>query len=260
VKAKRLRVLLKEANSIARGWYFNYANHLKSSEDACSELHEIAHFQCPIRERPELGMQNKNRLSNMYLCSSTFDMLMLRSAQVFSLQKLIGEATQERGFKSGPVLMRGRLSEAPGGGLCQVSTVLFNVALLANLEILEKHNHSVDIWGDKRIADLGRDAAYVYARKDLKFRNSLGRDVVLRMGVVHHGETASLEATLLSKEPLPYEVNVTTSITSINGPVETSEASMLKGYRAETIREVTVDDRCLITYRKRETYRVRPAG
>lgn len=249
-------MILKETYSIVRGWYFNYASHLKRSEDECNEMHTLAHFRCPVRERPELGTQNENRLLNMILCSAMLDRLVLRPGKVFSLQKLIGEATRERGFKQGPVLLRGRLSEAPGGGLCQVSTVLFNVALLANLEILEKHNHSIDIWGDKRIADLGRDAAYVYARKDLKFRNSLARDIVLRMCIVPHGETSSLEASFLSEALLPYEVHVSTKVTSIPVHSEGSEPPVRTGYRTETVRKVTIDNKDMVTYQKSESYTV----
>lgn len=259
MKAKRLRVFFKEAHSIVRGWYFNYAPLVKLPVETCEKLKEIARFQCPVIERSELGVFNRNRLENMHLCSNVLDLLIIKPGMIFSLQKHLGEATEKRGFKSGPVIIKGKLSDAPGGGLCQVSTVLFNTALIANLEILEKHNHSVDIWGEQRIADLGRDAAYVYARKDLKFKNSLDWVIVLRMGVSSNGTDKSLWASFLSETKLPYKVIVSTKVTPVfdTHPHIGSEPAQVKGYRTETHREVVLDGKNSVTYKKMEYYKAK---
>lgn len=58
--------------------------------------------------------------------------------------------------RTGPMIMGDSLGFTVGGGLCQITTTLFNAALLANLQILEKHNHNMDIWGNNRFIELGR--------------------------------------------------------------------------------------------------------
>ena len=64
--------------------------------------------------------------------------------------------------------------EENGGGMCQVSGIIYQISLIAGLEILERHNHSVDIYtNETRFATLGCDATIVYGYKDLRIKNNL---------------------------------------------------------------------------------------
>jgi vancomycin resistance protein VanW len=66
------------------------------------------------------------------------------------------------------------LKDSLGGGLCQLSGLIYYISLHANLEILERHSHSVDIYTDEtRFTPLGSDATVAYGYKDLKIRNNL---------------------------------------------------------------------------------------
>ena len=141
----------------------------------------------------------------MSLCCRALDGSILEPGQVLSMRRLVGEPTEARGFRSGPVIVGERLESRLGGGLCQVSTVLFNTALLADLRI-------VDIWGEKRFVELGRDAAFVFGRKDLRFENTHSAPVILRLLIEGQhevgGATPALVGSLWSAEPLDVDVHV----------------------------------------------------
>ncbi len=111
---------------------------------------------------------NKDRVHNIKLAAATVHNHFLAPGEIFSLNKLIGDTTPEKGYKKAPVMRGNELVPGFGGGLCQISTTLYNAALLADLEILERHNHFMTI---PYIAP-GRDATIVYGNKDLKFRNN----------------------------------------------------------------------------------------
>lgn len=168
--------------------------------------HCIGEWSTAIRQRPELGEENAHRVHNMRLAAGMIHGVELRPGELLALSRVVGDPSAERGFRSGPMLFRGALSSATGGGLCQVSTTLFGAALRADLEILEKHGHSFDLWGERRLAPLGADAVYVYLRKDLVLRCPGPAPVVVHMEVDAGG--SALACRVWSPTPLPYEVRV----------------------------------------------------
>ncbi|MCS7185553.1 MAG: VanW family protein [Armatimonadota bacterium] len=85
----------------------------------------------------------------------------------FSFNSRVGSWTRERGFVRAPVSLGGVLVPSWGGGVCQVSTTLYVAALLAGMEILERHNHAIA----PSYVSTGMDAAVAYGVADLKFRN-----------------------------------------------------------------------------------------
>lgn len=215
----------------------------------------IGDISVGIRQRPELGEQNANRIANMRLCADGIDGMTLAPGAVFCMRRAIGEPTVARGFRSGPSLVNGALEQDTGGGICQVSTVLFNMALLSGLEILEKHNHSTDIWGEKRLIDLGRDAAFAYAIKDLKFRNWFDAPVALRLQVTD--DESALVGTVTSPVSLPGEVEVTTSVLEELLPPGDAPANCraVSGWRVHTIRQMRIGDHAETTFDHTDHYR-----
>lgn len=210
LKYKRTRILLEVLKNIAKGWVFDISAAKATAAELAALKIPISEFTLPIRVRPELGPENANRIGNMKIAASLIDTLVVRPGKIFSLQALIGEPSPAKGFKDGPVLLNGRLCSAPGGGLCQISTVLFNAALLANMEILEKYNHSVDVWGTARLVGLGRDAVYAFAVKDLKFRNVSAAPVLVRLEVDEAQWQVAVK--FYSALPLTGEISVETQM------------------------------------------------
>ena len=100
-------------------------------------------------------------------------------------------ARPRRGFQSAPVIINGELQNGIGGGVCQVSTTVFNAAFEAGLSIEERTNHALYI----SHYPLGRDATVDYPRLDLKFKNDTGRWLLLRTFVGSGSLTVNLYGT-----------------------------------------------------------------
>ncbi len=250
---KRLRNLLDDLHSLRRGWYRRLVP-AGTRDEVGVGWHCIAEMTTPIRARPELEEQNRNRLANMELACRLIDGTRLDPGEIFSLRRIMGEPSTARGFTLGPVLIAGRLSKAIGGGLCQISTTLFNAALLANLQILEKWNHSTDIWGDERFIELGRDASFVYALRDLKLANQLADTIVVCMEVDESGP--AVVCRVLSPTPLGYAVSVESTVLERLEPEQEAKPGMHAqcGWVVSTTRTISEPGGDRLTYRRVETY------
>ena len=85
----------------------------------------------------------------------------------------VGKPSVGNGFVDGRNIVDGQLVRQVGGGLCQLSSLVYHLALLGGLEIVERHPHSIDIYRDnERFTPLGADATVVWGSKDLRLRNS----------------------------------------------------------------------------------------
>jgi vancomycin resistance protein VanW len=113
--------------------------------------------------------RSDNKIHNIQLAIKSLNGTYLAPQQAFSFWQLVGPATAKRGYKSGRNLIDGILKEDYGGGLCQLAGIIYHTALLAGIEILERHNHSIDIYEEhERYTPLGADATVVFGYKDLK--------------------------------------------------------------------------------------------
>ncbi len=147
---------------------------------------------------------SSNRLSNIKLALELINGTSLEPGETFSFNDVVGERTTERGFKSATAYSGGSVVNEVGGGICQVSTTLFNAAVKADLEIVERHNHSMTV----SYVDKGKDAAVDWGNKDLKFTNTsddtiyiccyLDSDKRVRIGIfgklLENGEKITIEA------------------------------------------------------------------
>ncbi|MEW6522149.1 MAG: VanW family protein [Bacillota bacterium] len=122
------------------------------------------------------------RRSNIRLAASLLDNTLLYPGQAFSFNFAIGPVTESRGFQEAPVIVGEELVPGVGGGICQVSTTLFNAAVAAGLAVLERHGHSQPV----SYVPEGRDATVAQYYKDLKLRNTTGRPVLIRAGSDGH--------------------------------------------------------------------------
>lgn len=164
---------------------------------------------------PNAWLQNK--LHNFQLASATINAVTLQPGQVFSFWKTVGNPTPNKGFKKGRNIVGGRVSETYGGGLCQLSGIIYHTSLLAGLGIVERHNHSVDLYanGEPRFTPLGADATVAFGYKDLRVANPFGFAVRFEVEVV--GET--LVCRLRSEEAL-CPISIEFQATQNQGAVE----------------------------------------
>lgn len=116
-----------------------------------------------------------NRKENIRLAASKFNNLKIEPGQEISFNNIIGEISADKGFKTAIVIVGGEYESGIGGGVCQVSTTLYNSLVLSDLEIIERHNHSRPV----NYVDLGTDAAVVSGYKDLKFKNNTNNPLLI---------------------------------------------------------------------------------
>lgn len=121
------------------------------------------------------GTSEKNRKYNIALGAERTGNLLVKAGEEVSFNDTVGEITTETGFKDAGVILNGEFDRGVGGGICQVSTTMYNALLLANVDITERHNHSRPIGYVKR----GTDAAVVWGYKDMKFRNTLDTPIYI---------------------------------------------------------------------------------
>lgn len=134
--------------------------------------------------------KSKSRLRNIDLAIEEINKVVLQPGEVFSFNKTVGPRTKARGFQRALMLIKKEKVLGYGGGICQVSTTLYNGALGAGLEITERHEHENEIG----YVELGDDATVSYPDLDLKIRNNKEYPVRFRMGV---GEN-TVDVTILT--------------------------------------------------------------
>jgi vancomycin resistance protein YoaR len=108
-----------------------------------------------------------NRIHNVQLVARLIDRHLIGPGSTFSFNKTTGDRNAAKGFLEAPVIINGELKNGLGGGVCQVSTTVFNAAYEAGLSISERHNHALYI----SHYPLGRDATVNYPDTDLEFVN-----------------------------------------------------------------------------------------
>jgi vancomycin resistance protein YoaR len=110
----------------------------------------------------------RGKVHNLRIAVKTLDRTMLLPGRVFSFWRQIGRASPHRGYVTGRMLQQGCMIPAVGGGLCQLSNALYDVALQTGCEIVERHGHSRVVPGSA--AAEGRDATVAWNYVDLRFR------------------------------------------------------------------------------------------
>ena len=111
---------------------------------------------------------NRNRSNNVELSTKKINGVILMPGEVFSYNKTVGERTITKGYKEAGAYAGGKVIQDVGGGVCQTSSTLYNVALLANLEIVDRTNHQFLT----SYVPEGRDATVTWGGIDFKFKNT----------------------------------------------------------------------------------------
>lgn len=125
-------------------------------------------------------VNNADRTTNLRIASGAINDTVLRPGDVFSFNGVVGQRTAAKGYKKAHVFTGATsMTMGVGGGVCQVASTMFNAALLANLPIVERHQHS------QRVAyvPLGRDAAIYWGSEDFKFKNNTKYNIKIKMTV-----------------------------------------------------------------------------
>lgn len=147
------------------------------------------------------------RNENLRVASNLINKTILMPGQIFSTNEKIGPVTAENGYKEAPIIVDGKIQPGIGGGVCQIATTLYNAVLLAELEIVERKNHSMPVGYIVK----GRDATLAGDYIDFKFKNNTDTPIYIESYV----EGNQLFMNLYSKEmrPLGRTIDFETTIT-----------------------------------------------
>ena len=139
----------------------------------------------------KLPKDTKARYSNIDLACDTLNNTVVKSGETFSLCNTLGCPTEEKGYRKAKAFTSGgKIKYSYGGGICQVSTTIYNALLkIDGLKIIERHEHSRDV---VYIKD-GKDAAVSYKSADLKFKNNLDYDIKLKANVENNKVVIEIE-------------------------------------------------------------------
>ncbi|MGE5615100.1 MAG: VanW family protein [Bacillota bacterium] len=120
-----------------------------------------------------------NRTDNIKLACSRINGTILLPGESFSMNRALGPRTRENGYKEAPIIFKSELVPGTGGGVCQVSTTLYNTVLLAGMSVIEREHHSIPLY----YISPGRDATITENSIDFRFVNNLEYPVCLHAGV-----------------------------------------------------------------------------
>jgi vancomycin B-type resistance protein vanW len=157
---KRLR---KIAKKILQNWRKFRRRKLKNNIKQEEMFSDLLH-----RQKISYDTDNKNHVINMELINKEINGIVLLPNEIFSFNINCGERTEEKGYKSGPVYVRGKITKDIGGGICQAVTGLYNCAIFSDIKILERKAHPKV---SEYIAP-GKDATVYYGLIDLVFKNT----------------------------------------------------------------------------------------
>ncbi len=196
------------------------------------------------------GNQNDaNRGVNIRIAVSRINGTVLAPGQVFSFNDVVGPRTEAGGYKTAHTYAGGTIVDDIGGGICQVSTTLYNSVLFSDMNVVERHNHMFTVG----YVPFGRDAAVSYGSVDFKFKNSTnwplkiegwvtkGNQIFFSLKGTNEtpGKTVSINPkTIKTLEPPP--VRYVNDPTLLEG-TERVDHEAMRGYVVDTYKVIKID-------------------
>ena len=189
---------------------------------------------------------NTNRSHNVALAASKFNGYIMMPGDVFSYNGVVGDRTVAAGYRNAAVYTSNGVEDGIGGGICQVSSTLYNAVLYSNLEIVSRRNHSYPV----SYAPKGQDATVSMGAIDFLFKNNSENPIQIRTyvgggncTVSIYGKktvpfTVSVESTIVSTKP--YTVEYTDDPNMPEGEEKITREG-ITGYGVRTVRYVTIN-------------------
>jgi vancomycin resistance protein YoaR len=206
-----------------------------------------------------------NRSRNLAIATKALNDSLVKPGEVFSFNNRVGPRTAQKGYREAFVIVANEFVPGIGGGICQVSSTLYNTVLLAGLEIVERSNHSLPI----AYVPLGRDATVSYGLQDFKFRNNLQSPVYIKTSVGSSSITMKIFGNLQQRKNVSLEMVVNNVIdpkvttkkdSSLLQGKTVVEKSGSKGYRTSAYRIINGNKKLLSNDYYRPTERIVRVG
>lgn len=200
----------------------------------------ITQFSTPLNQ------SSPGRKHNVRSTAATLHEVILKPGEIFDYAPIIEQTGVKFGFREAPVILNGKLVPGVGGGICQVSTTLYNAVLRAGLEIVERRNHSLPI----SYAPLGQDATFSTGFINFRFRNDTKAHLLIRTEMSDTALTIKLFGSIPSDTT--YEI-MSNTVETIQPPVKYVHNS---GLRAGEQVELSPGKQGFVV----DTYRIKKQG
>ena len=175
-------------SNVYKGYSFRFAK--KASHSEFDFNHSIE-----ITQEIKNTESSRAKKLNFKTAIDSIEEYIIKPNEVFSFWGAVGNPTSKRGYVKSRSIVDGVLEESIGGGLCQISGLIYYSCILANIDVLERYNHTADIYTEEtRFTPLGSDATVVYGYKDLKIRNSLKHPIVFGFSLTETEITIQLKS------------------------------------------------------------------
>lgn len=167
----------------------------------------------------------ENKRHNLTIAAAQIQNVVIQPGEIFSFWALVGAPIARRGYREGRALIQGQLQTVIGGGLCQLSGILYHLSLQGGLTPLERYPHSTDIYTDEtRFTPLGSDATVVYGYKDFRFINNLSQPLCFRISITPDEVIAQLctpdEIQTYHVEFRPTKIGDRTEVETLRKPID----------------------------------------
>ncbi len=191
-----LKVMQRYALDLSKGQYSNFVNYNPTSD----KQKNLFQQQIVISQTLKKTSLSENKKHNLALAIKRIQDVEIQPGKVFSFWHLVGKPDQAKGYLEGRAIVGNQLKADFGGGLCQLSGLLYLLTLKAGLVTLERHPHSHDIYTEEtRFAPLGSDATVVYGYKDFRFQNNLLLPICFKFSI----QEEEISAALYSLSSIP---------------------------------------------------------
>jgi vancomycin resistance protein VanW len=195
------RIALRSFTDLKTGHRSRFVKSSKVSKSVLASLSESDLFVPWIKITQEIKASDysENKKHNLTIAAQRINRVLIRPNELFSFWHLVGQPNRRNGYLPGRTLVNQTLKAEYGGGLCQLSGLLYYLALKAGLQINERYPHSVDIYTDEtRFTPLGSDATVVYGYKDFRFFNTLQQPICFHIDV----QSDAIVGQLCAREPM----------------------------------------------------------
>ncbi|CCJ34459.1 VanW family protein [Caloramator australicus] len=188
-----------------------------------------------------------NRTGNLKIAAQSLDGTVLMPGEIFSMNKVLGPRVASKGYKEAPVIINGTLVPGLAGGICQVTTTVYNAALLANFDIIERRPHGLKV----SYVPPGRDATISGTSIDFKFKNTSNAPIYIKawvsnsyVNVIFYGANENPNIKVVIESEIIERIPTTTEY--IKDPTlpegqKIVEAKPIDGVKSVTYRKIYKD-------------------
>ncbi len=164
-------------------WIFGDYKFAAKKESKPYQYTYVTHSTPLLRQLKDVDMYLQyNKITNLKLAAAKVNDIIIQPGEVFSYWRLIGKPTKRKGYREGLILFCGNLGTGIGGGLCQLSNLIYWITIHTPLTVVERYRHSYDVFPDSnRTQPFGSGATCVYNYRDLMIRNDTKQPFQLKI-------------------------------------------------------------------------------